>query len=313
MDRTGNSGTEIRYPTRHLLAKSAQELVDEIAGRGAVPSCPTGLDVIDSGTHGLHPGRLFTVAARTSQGKSAFITNLALNLATIGKFKTTLATLEMDHKEIIERMFCIKYKVDGFSLLKGQVSGMDKNWAEFCRFLDDADKKSTLRIIDDYCTKESELLHLFENLGHRPDVLIIDHINHIQPENFKMDERLAISMYSRYLKELAKAHKMCVILVAQINREGNDKPSLKDLKGSGTLEEVSDAVFLLHMVGGEEEVMNNFTVYIAKNRFGPRGKKEIYFHAPWFKFYTDYNDYICDGGSEAPAIRKPDYHGRIAP
>lgn len=308
MDKSLTNGIEERYPKRHLLAESATELIDEIAKRTEEPKYPTGLEVIDTGTHGLHRGRVFTVAARTSQGKSAFITQIALNLAEQKNTKTTLVTLEMDHKEVIERMFCIKYKVDGFKMLKGQIQDKAKEWSEFARFLNEADLNGYLRIVDDYCTKESELLTLFEHLQHRPDVLIIDHVNHIQPENFKMDERLAISMYSRYLKELAKKYNMIVILVAQINREGSEKPTLKDLKGSGTLEEVSDAVFLLHMLETPNSVYN-YAIYLAKNRFGPRGKFDAYFHGPWFKFYSHHTDYILDGGV-APKIRMPDYTER---
>lgn len=222
--------------------------------------------------------------------------------------KTTLITLEMDHKEVLERMFCIKYQVDGFKMLKGQIQDKGKEWAEFCRFMNEADEHGYLRIIDDYCTKESELMTLFEHLQHRPDILIIDHINHIQPENFKMDERLAISMYARYLKEIAMKYNMIVILVAQINREGSERPHLKDLKGSGTLEEVSDVVLLLHMLDTPNEI-HNFNIYLSKNRFGARGKFDAYFHAPWFKFYSHHNDYICDGGI-APKIRLPDYTER---
>lgn len=233
---------------------------------------------------------------------------MAVNMLKQKKTKNTLITLEMDHKEVIERMFCIIYQVDGFELLKGKIQDKTKQWTEFARLLDEADNEGYLRIIDDYCTKESEIMNLFENLGHRPDHLMLDHINHIQPENFKMDERLAISMYARYLKEAAKQYNMMVSLVCQINREGNDKPTLKDLKGSGTLEEVSDAVFLLHMLDAPNEIYN-YAIYLAKNRFGPRGKFDAYFHGPWFKFYSHHNDFICDGGT-APVIRKPDYTDR---
>lgn len=308
MDRENQNGTPERFPTMHLLAQSASELIDEIAERSETPKYPTGLEVLDRGCHGLHKGKVFTIAARTSQGKSAFITQLILNLATQKKLKTTLVTLEMGHKEVIERMFCIKYRVDGFSMLQGKIKDKTKEWCEFANFLHESDKNGYMRIVDDYCTKESELMTLVEHLQHRPDVLIIDHINHIQPENYKMDERIAISMYARYLKEISRRFNIAVVLVAQINREGSDKPTLKDLKGSGTLEEVSDAVCLLQMLDTTNE-MHNFNIYLAKNRFGARGKFDAYFHGPWFKFYASRSDFVADGGT-MPVIRQPDYTER---
>ena len=61
-------------------------------------------------------------------------------------------------------------------------------------------------------------------------------------------------------------------MLAQINREGNEEPTLKHLKGSGQLEQDGDLVFILHRKTDQQERETELSFTIAKNRQGETGK-----------------------------------------
>jgi replicative DNA helicase len=104
-----------------------------------------------------------------------------------------------------------------------------------------------------------------------------------------MSERENLSEYLRYLKELAMTYRMAVLCLSQINREGDDKPTLRTLKGTGAIEEMSDHVILLHIVNKDEQFTNSqeprdAVLDVAKNRFGPVGYFETQFIGQYGRF-----------------------------
>ena len=81
-----------------------------------------------------------------------------------------------------------------------------------------------------------------------------------------------IGELSRGLKIIAREFNVCVVAMAQVNREAagrtDGRPKMSDLRESGSIEADADIVLLLHRVGEEGESVD---VMIEKNRSGPRG------------------------------------------
>lgn len=273
---------ESRYPVFEPLAETTERVIETILTRTGKPELETGIRVLDKGLFGLHKSQMTVIAARPGIGKTSFVCQLAMNLAK-RKYKVAFLSLEMTKENILERIFCIENDVNGFDLLKGIISDHTKQ--KLSNFLKEVSPLS-LRIIDDYCHRENELYTLIEHLKFRPEIIIFDHIQHIQTQG-KMAKWEALTEYLRYLKQVAMQFQIAVVVLSQINREGDEKPSTTNLKGTGAIEEMADHVLLLHMLKEPNADSTNFQVNISKNRFGPTGTFDLYFDAPRFRFYDD--------------------------
>lgn len=281
---------EERYPSFEPLPTTVERVVDIIGKRDGKPEIRTGFDVIDGGIWGLHRGKLLTIAARPGQGKTSFACQVAYNVAKSG-YKTAFLSLEMTRESILERMFCAEYAVDAWDLLKGGISEDIRE--KLKNFMIDSNKVS-LQIIDDYCFTENELFTLIEHLEFRPDIIFLDHIQHIRSSSRKSNYE-CLTEYFRYMKELAMKYDIAVVVLSQINRTGEENPTLANLKGSGGIEEMSDYVFLMNPYK-DLEVVNgfNYSILIAKNRFGAVKKKDMYFDAKKTRFEEFHIGGLCE-------------------
>lgn len=272
---------EERYPQFESLPETVSRVVDIIGKRTGKPEIKTGFKVIDDGIWGLHRGKLLTIAARPGQGKTSFACQVAFNVAKDG-YKTAFLSLEMTKESILERMFCAEYGVKAWDLLTGDISPEISQ--KLSRFMADA-QKLKLQIIDDYCFTENELFTLIEHLEFRPDIVFLDHIQHIRSSSRKSNYE-CLTEYFRYMKELSMRYDMAVVVLSQINRSGEENPTLANLKGTGGIEEMSDYVFLMNPHPNLEINSDgkNYSILIAKNRFGSVKKCDMYFNAQQTKF-----------------------------
>ena len=90
-----------------------------------------------------------------------------------------------------------------------------------------------------------------------------------------------VSEISRGLKLMSKELQIPVVTASQLNRasEESDKPSLRHLRESGSIEQDADIVLLLHEEPQENKTVKN-SIIIAKNRSGREGEIQITFQKP---------------------------------
>jgi len=282
MPEIGGRKPEKFYPKFEPLAETLTRFVENVKSRTGKPDFETGLEVLDKGIFGLHKAQLTTIAARPGIGKTTLVCQAAVHIAKMRK-KVAFLSLEMTKETIIERMFCSEFGVNGFDLIMGRTNPeTDHKMNRFVAEIADL----PIRIIDDYCYTENELYTLIDHLEFRPDVLILDHIQHIRSEG-KQTQWESLTNYLRFLKEVAMRHKMAVVVLSQINRQGEDAPTIANLKGTGAIEEMSDHVLLMHQLKEPTELGNNFKIQIAKNRFGPVGSFELFFSGETYRFYNN--------------------------
>jgi len=232
---------------------------------------------------GLRKGRLTIVAARPSQGKSAFALQIATDLSLQGKTVAFLS-LEMDAEELYERVVCNHYKLNNMDLLHGKT---DEYVKAHGKFLDEF--KNVPFIISDAVGWEwQEVAQFVEDIAVKPDVIIVDYIQAIKKHN--MMERGVFDEYIRRVREIAVKNNIAFILLSQINRASQDlkdkAPRLHQLKGSGFLEEHADVVMLLHWgyKYNKQARINSFQLFIEKNRNGPTGIVNLEFYPEWYRF-----------------------------
>jgi replicative DNA helicase len=108
-----------------------------------------------------------------------------------------------------------------------------------------------------------------------PDLLIYDHIQHIGGESD--GAKANVSKFVRGLKDIARELSCAILALSQIRRLFKDtktgkeiRPTLSDLKESGTIEEESGAVLLLSILSEEpDSPIRCLYSDLAKNRYGP--------------------------------------------
>jgi len=240
---------------------------------------------------GMRRGELIVVGARPSNGKSALLLSMIMDIAKQGK-KVHFFSLEMSVRQCVERIFCAETNISlnklyTESTLKeiGEVGSvfhrsLNMMWAA----LDNV--KFTL---SDGCGKDyEEILTLIEyNNGF--DAIVIDYAQMIRQRN--NTQRESIDEYLKSLRQLAIDKNMCIILASQINRgagDGTRVPGSWELKSTGALEEVADKILILHRPwlynksGNAKET--DMIVDVAKNRQGRTGRGGLEFFGEYFKF-----------------------------
>lgn len=284
MSQYDRTKPEKRLPKFEPLDETLSRVFENITARRGGPKYQVGLRLVDEGLYGIDQSWLVTLAARPGLGKTSLACQCALEWAKQGR-KTAFISLEMTKETILERIFSIEREVDCNKLrLATYEEYITQEYSKFCASI----SKLPLRIVDDYCHSQDELTNLIDHLEFRPDILILDHIQEIRrsPECMRWSQWEVLTEYLRTLKELAMRYKIAVLALSQINREGHEKPTLATLKGAGGIEEISDAVLLMHRLEQPTREGHNYQISIAKFRYGPAGKfYDVYFKGDCMKFY----------------------------
>lgn len=280
----------IQTPTAHDLAKLVLSITTRLENQTGKPELQTNIRVIDDYCQGLHKGQIFTIGGRPGDGKTSLMLQIALGLVK-NQVKTTIISLEMTAEQVMERLFSLEMEVDTFANQKLAGQFIPKRvFDALCELGNYSQEwKKYLHIIDDFGYTTAEMIRLFDDIYEdKPQVVLIDHLQHIRCENRKTLE--AIDDYLLMTKEFAKKNGICFVVLSQVNRQGNEKPTLAHLKSSGKIEEISDSVLLIETDKLKLD-QNNCKFHIAKQRYGPVGTHELYFCGAYTKFYNHFDDY----------------------
>lgn len=267
----------------------ANELADDLFNEDSDPPfLSTGyssLDNIFSG--GFIHGGLYVFAARTNVGKTNIAINISERVAARGK-KVLYFTLEMPRKDI---------NIRRIGVLKGLNTAKVKNKL----YINDEEKGTQImqalnsihdhgiRIYDKPASMDEieREVRCYDDL----DLIVIDHIGIITPagELAKLGPYPLMTNISHRLKRLALSTEIPILALCQLNREvekQNREPILSDLRDSGSIEEDSDAVCLMHRESlgwpDEQRPKANEADYIKflikKNRHGATGSTTMKYY-----------------------------------
>lgn len=240
----------------------------------------TGIAPLDEILQGMHAGEFIVVAGRSSMGKSAFGLSLAHSVADQGK-RVLVFSFEMLSGELYHRLMATRSQVDSYKLRAGTTDDREDR-----RVSDQLDAIRTvpLTVIRssgyDMTKIRATVLRLQAKQG--VDLVLIDYIGLIRTYGFK-DKWQAVSAVSNACKDLAQECRIPVVALAQINRntEGrtDKRPSLGDIRGSGSIEEDCDAALLLYRPWYYDKTADPLLtqVSVAKHRNGPVGDVELDF------------------------------------
>ncbi len=263
------------------------------SSRGGITGLPTGFKDLDKLTSGLQPSDLILIAARPSMGKTAFVLNIAQNIAIKEKKSVAFFSLEMSKEQLVQRMLCAEAPIDAQRLRIGELENND--WDKLVRA---ADRLAAAPIfIDDTAgitvmEMRSKARRL--KIEHDLQLIIIDYLQLMQGSagsSRSENRQQEISEISRSLKALARELKVPVIALSQLSRGVESrqvkKPMLSDLRESGSLEQDADIVAFIYREDyyePETERKNITDIIVAKHRNGPVDSVQLFFHKQFTKF-----------------------------
>jgi replicative DNA helicase len=219
---------------------------------------------------------------------------LALDLARAAAIHASQATvifsLEMSRNEITMRLLSAEARVALHSMRTGQLS--DDDWTRLARRMSEV-ADAPLYIDDSPNMSMMEIRAKCRRLKQRNDLklVIIDYLQLMSSPKRVENRQQEVSELSRSLKLLAKELGVPVIALSQLNRgpeQRTDKrPMLSDLRESGSIEQDSDMVILLHREDAYERESpraGEADFIVAKHRNGPTTTVTVAFQGHYSRF-----------------------------
>lgn len=254
---------------------------------------PTGYAQVDKITSGLQKTDLIILAARPSMGKTAFVLNLARNVAVLEEKLVAIFSLEMGCEQLSMRLLTAEARVNSEKLKSGTIGAQD--WERVTEaagvisqapiYIDDTPNISVMEI-----RAKCRRLKADRELG----LIIVDYLQLMRGSGTTGDRRdLEIAEISRSLKGLAKEMDVPVIALSQLNRmleqRAEKRPLLSDLRESGSLEQDADIVAFIYRDEVYNKDENNpnkgkAEIIVAKNRNGAVGTAHLTFIGKYTRF-----------------------------
>lgn len=292
-DSVGTGATSIRDSLGNVFAR---------LDRKDPPGLPMGWSKLDE-LYQLQPGHLVYVAARPSMGKTGLAANVAINVAKRGK-RVLFFSLEQTVTEMAARFLSAWGQISG-----NQINRLDPSTdAERMEWLKQSSALSELPIdIDDDPDATVSRIAAKSRLWKRRyglDLLIVDYLQLIDPEDTKVNREQQVATMSRKLKKLAGSLEVPVMCLAQLNRESerttSKVPRLSNLRESGSLEQDANCVMLIHRPEFYDHTdrPGEADVIVEKNRNGETGTVKLQFEKSTVTFRDLANPMDYYGRSE---------------
>lgn len=228
----------------------------------------TGFSKLDEITGGLEGGDVIVIGARPGVGKSAFTSQIILEMAKAGK-RIGFYNLEMSEKQVYER------------LLSNQ-SGIRLNRIRRAiQFLGDEKERferanQTLGKMDILISSGTKSVSEIRNeCRHQElDCIIIDYLQLVRADTRYQSRASEVGAISKAIKALAMELNVPIIALSQLNRTSEmretKEPTMGELREAGDIEQDASIIILLWNLDNEDKTRKGLKV--DKNRQGELGK-----------------------------------------
>lgn len=266
--RSLNLGNEIKEETfKGLLKSTMKSATSGVAHKFR-------LETLNHYLGGIDKGEIMVIGGYTSQGKTSFAIQLAIDF-TESKKRVLYCTGEMTTIETSRRILSNLMPKNVMQFRKG-------NFTE-------EEIKSVNTIIDEIGNNwELNIKQVFSVADvrkyvnrYKPDIVIVDYIQNLSRKGH-MSDYARVTMDMQELQIMTRQYNISTFVLSQLNRNKEEvrKPKLSDLRDSGALEEKAHVVMFVfwedrlknqvkERVGGEPA--EHLKVIFAKNRDGAIG------------------------------------------
>lgn len=217
--------------------------------RGKPTGIPSGFSAIDKFTGGWQKSDLIILAGRPGMGKTTFALTCARNAFYDHGKPGLIISIEMSTEQLLTKLIASEAKIPTSKLKKGETTD------EEMELIGKVSNKfyTEKLLIDD--TAGITLIDIrskaiANKTKYGIEWIVIDYLQLISNPESAGNREQEISSISRGLKQLAKELDLPIIALSQLSREvekrGNKKPQLSDLRESGAIEQDADMVCFLY-------------------------------------------------------------------
>ena len=276
LDETQPSGDPYLSPAQ--LRDLAVDVAEGRNRRGTVYPWP--FDRLNQLTGGVRTGQTVLISGWTHHGKSVLAGQVLESVAEAGA-KACLYFNEMDAEEHLGGWLQRNFRVPSLEFVQGRLdeAGRRNFWKAWQDDRLPPFGAAPVAGWDAYRIAS----HIRE---HRFDVAVIDILHNIRYE----DERDLSNAVNAFVAA-AKLADCCVVLVSHLNRgrligELRPRPTLRDLRGTGDLENKADIVCFVHREQDPDTAypLEDGEVFLPKARGGKLGGLEVQFDADRVRF-----------------------------
>jgi replicative DNA helicase len=275
---------------RDIIPKTIEAIEKLYHTKDSYTGIPSGFHDLDNMLSGFQNSEFIVIGARPSVGKTAFALSIAANISIRQKIPVGFFTLEMSDMAIMQRLVSSEARIDSSKLRTGLLKPSDfHNLTEAAGRIYEA----PLYIVDTPNMKLLDLRAQARRMKIQVDVKIIfiDYLTLVTAENQMLQRHEQIAEISRSLKALARELQIPVVALSQVGRQSEGKkPTLADIRESGSIEQDADVVMFLHRERGTErdtdEQQNNIEteLIVSKQRNGPVGVIKLAFLPQYTRF-----------------------------
>ncbi len=253
----------------------------------------TFIDAVDEIIYCIEPTEVFVIGAAPSMGKTAFALEIFKNNI-INNIPSAFFSLEMGTTQLLNRLYANESKIPlnkirSRSFTNDEIKRFNQTIGVF---------ENKKLYIDSKSRKLSHILNKIRKYAIRYDVklIIIDYLQLVTCDVGKQGNReQEIAVISRSFKEIANELEIAIIPLSQINRaihqRSNKRPTLGDLRESGSIEQDADMVAFVHRPA-YFDIQNGIPdveyaeIILAKGRSTGIGKAEVAYESRLTKFIS---------------------------
>ena len=219
----------------------AQANLEKLSEAGSdITGVASGFHDLDKLTTGFHENELIIVAARPGMGKTAFVLNIATNVASSTKKAVAVFNMEMNAEQLTMRMISSVGQIDGYRIRTGKLENND--WKRVNEAISQL-ANTNLKIDDTPGITVGEIRAKCRRLASSEEgleLIIIDYLQLVNVGGKNSDNRQQeVAEISRSLKELSLELNVPIIACAQLNRSVDSRedkrPLMSDLRESGSI------------------------------------------------------------------------------
>lgn len=198
----------------------------------------TGIRQFDKLTAGLLGGDFVIIGSRPAVGKTCYSSQISEHYS---KTKKVLQVcLEMNKIQMTFRTIAGKTKINTIQLRSGDLT-MDQ-WTELTRIAPYFENENL--VYDFNSTNVLQIKNVI--LKEKPDLVIIDYLQLLEGSEKNRSRQEEVAGISKKLKRIALDCNIPIIALSQLTRMRGNRPTLEDLRESGSLEQDADIVMFLH-------------------------------------------------------------------
>lgn len=221
----------------------------------------------------LQGGDMIILAGSPGSGKTCFMLNVALGMATMGK-NIDIYSLEMPPYQLRQRIICSLAEIDAIKFRNFTLTDEEKR--RYKNYVDNDFKSLNINIYNKQVVTMEDIKR--RTLKSKSDLVIIDYLGLISGDTNKNSyERY--SNISRDIKLLAMEANKPILCLHQLSREydkrDDKKPRMSDLRDSGKIEQDADMIWLIYrpILFDEKAKEDEMYFILAKNRHGETNKE----------------------------------------